>query len=57
MLYGRLMSCPHPNCTVLSVDTSAAEALPGVKVVWHTLEWDKWNSLSTSQIVSLGPHG
>ncbi|MBT7809324.1 xanthine dehydrogenase family protein molybdopterin-binding subunit [Candidatus Poribacteria bacterium] len=56
MLYARLMSCPHPNCTVLSVDTSEAEALPGVEAVWHALEWDKWYSLSFSRVVYAGDH-
>jgi len=33
MLYGAILRCPHPHARVRSVDTSAAEALPGVVAV------------------------
>ncbi len=33
MLYGRLLTSPHAHARVLAIDTSAAEALPGVKAV------------------------
>ena len=33
-LIGRFVTSPHPNCKAVRVDTSAAEALPGVKAVW-----------------------
>ena len=33
-LIGRFVTCPHPNARRLSIDTSAAKALPGVKAVW-----------------------
>jgi len=32
-LAGRLVTCPHPNAKITSLDLSAAEALPGVKAV------------------------
>ncbi len=33
ILYGRLLGSPHAHAKVLSIDTSKAEALPGVKAV------------------------
>jgi len=33
MLYGRIVRCPHAHAKVMSVDTSAAEKMPGVKAV------------------------
>ncbi len=33
MLYGRILRSPHANATVKSIDTSAAEKMPGVKAV------------------------
>ena len=33
MLYGRILRSPHPHADVLSVDTSAADQLPGVFAV------------------------
>jgi xanthine dehydrogenase YagR molybdenum-binding subunit len=33
MLFGKVVRCPHPHAKVLSVDTSAAEKMPGVKAV------------------------
>src|SRR5574337_1107657 len=33
MLRGKLLGSPHPHARILSVDTSAAEALPGVHAV------------------------
>jgi len=33
MLYGKIVRSPHPSARIVSVDTSAAEALPGVKAV------------------------
>jgi xanthine dehydrogenase YagR molybdenum-binding subunit len=32
MLYAKVVGCPHAHAKVVSIDTSAAEALPGVKV-------------------------
>jgi xanthine dehydrogenase YagR molybdenum-binding subunit len=34
MLYGKVVRCPHAHAKVTSVDTSAAEKLPGVKGVF-----------------------
>ena len=34
MLYGRLVGAPFPAGDIVSVDTSRAEALPGVRAVW-----------------------
>ena len=33
MLYGKILRSPHAHARILSIDTSAAEALPGVKAV------------------------
>src|SRR5262250_99268 len=33
MLVGKILRSPHPHATIKSIDTSAAEALPGVKAV------------------------
>jgi xanthine dehydrogenase YagR molybdenum-binding subunit len=33
MLHGRMVLCPHAHATVTSIDTSAAEKMPGVKTV------------------------
>lgn len=35
MLYGRLLCSPRAHARVLSIDSSAAEALPGVRAVAH----------------------
>jgi xanthine dehydrogenase YagR molybdenum-binding subunit len=37
MLYGRMITSPHPHAKIKSIDTSAAEKAPGVKAV-HVLE-------------------
>ncbi|NLD74819.1 MAG: xanthine dehydrogenase family protein molybdopterin-binding subunit, partial [Chloroflexi bacterium] len=34
-LVGRFLRSPHPHARLLRVDASGAEALPGVRVVWH----------------------
>jgi xanthine dehydrogenase YagR molybdenum-binding subunit len=36
MLFASILSCPHAHCRVTSIDTSAAEKMPGVKAV-HVL--------------------
>jgi len=33
MLYGKLLRSPHPHARIISIDTSEAEKLPGVKAV------------------------
>src|SRR5437870_1665048 len=33
MLYGKVLRCPYPHAKVVSVDTGAAEKMPGVKAV------------------------
>ena len=33
LLFGKILRSPHPHARILSIDTSAAEALPGVKAV------------------------
>src|SRR5205823_3865530 len=38
MLYGKVLRCPYPHAKVVSVDTSAAEKMPGVKAV-HIVQY------------------
>jgi len=33
MLYGKILRCPHAHAKIVSIDTSAAEKMPGVKAV------------------------
>ncbi|MBP7331938.1 MAG: carbon monoxide dehydrogenase, partial [Firmicutes bacterium] len=33
MLYGKVLRSPHPHARIVSIDTSEAEKLPGVKAV------------------------
>ncbi len=35
MLYARVLRSPHPHARIVSIDTSRAEALPGVRSVIH----------------------
>jgi xanthine dehydrogenase molybdenum-binding subunit len=35
MLYARVLRSPHPHARILSIDTSKAEKLPGVKAIIH----------------------
>ena len=35
MLIGRFLRSPHPHARIKRIDSSAAEALPGVWLVWH----------------------
>ena len=36
MLYARVLRSPHPHAKLLSIDTSKAEKLPGVKAIVHS---------------------
>ena len=36
MLWAKVVTSPHPHAEITSIDTSAAEALAGVKGVWRT---------------------
>ena len=33
MIYGKIVRSPHPHARILSIDTSAAESMPGVRAV------------------------
>jgi xanthine dehydrogenase YagR molybdenum-binding subunit len=33
MLHAKILSCPHPNATIRSIDISAAEKMPGVRAI------------------------
>jgi xanthine dehydrogenase YagR molybdenum-binding subunit len=41
MLYGRIVRSTYPHCKITSIDTSAAEAMPGVKAVYVAQGPDK----------------
>jgi xanthine dehydrogenase molybdenum-binding subunit len=36
MLYARVLRSPHPHAKIISIDTSKAEKLPGVKAIAHS---------------------
>jgi len=38
MLWAKVVTCPHAKADFEDIDTSAAEALPGVKAVWKETE-------------------
>src|SRR5258708_9618761 len=38
MLWAKVVTSPHPHAEITSIDTSAAEALAGVKGVWRDTE-------------------
>ncbi len=49
MLYARVLRSPHPHARILSIDTSAASALPGVRaVITHENAQIVWGSGSIS---------
>src|SRR5215831_7918367 len=33
MLFGKILRCPYASCKIESIDTSAAEKMPGVKAI------------------------
>jgi len=37
MLYGKILRCPYAAAKIVSIDTSAAEKMPGVKAV-HAIQ-------------------
>ncbi|ABO50034.1 xanthine dehydrogenase, molybdenum binding subunit apoprotein [Desulforamulus reducens MI-1] len=50
MLYGKVLRSPHPHARIVKIDTSKAEALPGVKAVATYLNTPrvKFNTSATS---------
>ena len=45
MLYARVLRSPHPHARILSIDTSKAENLPGVRsVIHHKNAKVRWSS-------------
>jgi xanthine dehydrogenase YagR molybdenum-binding subunit len=40
MLYGKVVRCPYPHAKVVSIDTSAAEKMPGVAAVYVVQDKD-----------------
>jgi CO/xanthine dehydrogenase Mo-binding subunit len=59
MLYGKTLHCPHPRARIIKIDTSKAEALPGVMAVltkenakgWRTL-WYKVPELAFPETIT-----
>src|ERR1044071_7696533 len=37
MLFGKIVRCPHAHAKIKSIDTSAAERIPGVKAI-HVMQ-------------------
>src|SRR6266851_1062802 len=38
MLFGKILRCPHAHAKVTSIDTTAAEKMPGVKAVHEVVK-------------------
>ena len=50
MLYARVLRSPHPHAKILSIDTSKAEKLPGVKSIVHSFNTNvQWASGGLTQ--------
>ncbi|MBP1730900.1 MAG: yagR, partial [Deltaproteobacteria bacterium] len=44
MLYGKILHCPHPRARIVRIDTSKAEALPGVMAVLSKENTKGWRT-------------
>ena len=53
MLFGRMALCPHAHAKVKSIDTSAAEKMPGVKAIEISMEPGKEVLFSGQEIVAI----
>ncbi len=51
MLYGAILRCPHPHAVVRSVDTSAAEGMPGVHAVLSGFKPDSRATRPHSELI------
>ena len=58
LLYGKILRSPHAHAVIKAVDTSAAEALPGVHAVVTSADWPetsrKLSDLAEGAIQNLG---
>ena len=58
LLYGKILRSPHSHAVIKSVDTSAAEALPGVRAVVTSADWPetsrRLSDLAEGAIQNLG---
>jgi 4-hydroxybenzoyl-CoA reductase alpha subunit len=60
MLYGKLLRSPHPHARIISIDTSEAEKLPGVKAVITGKDtpggkyglWRRFRELSDQEVLA-----
>lgn len=53
MLHGKLLCSPHAHAKVVSIDTSAAEAMPGVKAVYIIPDPDREIKWAGEEIVAV----
>jgi 4-hydroxybenzoyl-CoA reductase subunit alpha len=61
MLYGKILRSPHPHAKIISIDTSKALALPGVKAVMTGKDtlgikqgiWRRYQELCDEQILTV----
>ncbi|HEU5453055.1 MAG TPA: hypothetical protein VFU76_13765, partial [Terriglobales bacterium] len=53
LLHAALVRCPYPHAKIASIDTSAAESMPGVKVVHVIQEQGKTVQWSGDEIVAI----
>ena len=58
LLHGKILRSPHAHAVIKSVDTSAAEAFPGVRAVVTSADWPetsrKLSDLAEGAIQNLG---
>ena len=53
LLHAALVRCPYPHAKIVSIDTSAAESMPGVKVVHVIQEAGKTVQWSGDEVVAI----
>ena len=51
MLFAKILRSPHAHAKILSIDTSAAEKLDGVKAVITSKDFDKFSSGQPNNIL------
>jgi xanthine dehydrogenase YagR molybdenum-binding subunit len=50
MLVGRFLRSPHPHARIIAIDSSEAEALPGVWLIWHRRQLPPIDRLNEREI-------
>jgi hypothetical protein len=56
MLFGAVLRCPYPNAVVKSLDTRAAEKMPGVQAVLMGMSYTVLMPIFAKDILHGGPH-